>query len=306
MSELENQEVSEEVNEETEEIQEEGQQEQAVLDAEKQKAAFEAGEKQRAIDAGWVDKSDFRGPGKNWRDYGEYNKRADEMMPIMRAELRGTKEENAALKKQLGGLESTVKKMTTMQDKFSEDFYDKSISGIKARKLEAVEASDTELYQQLDEQEAQIVKPAPVAEPEGEKNEETQSIPAHPEAVKFMEANPWFSDDPQLQEYAISVGRQLNEQNDPVAELGQQKAFYAKVEQKVKTMFAHKFKNPNQNKSDIVESRIRGGDTSKAENGAKGWDDLPVEAKQQCKKMMAEDEGYTKEEYVKYYPFDEE
>ncbi len=296
MSKLENQEVSEESGEE---IQEEEQSQVAAL------AEIQA-EQQKARGTGWVPESEFRGKKENWRPAAEWNEYGDKHIPFIKAELRGTKEENAALKEKLGSLESVVEKMTTVQDKFGEDSYNKSISDIKTQRREAAGREDWEEYDRLEEQEAQIVKPAPVAETEPESNEQTQAIPPHPEAVKFMEAESWFNADPQLQKYAYYIGQELNKNKDPDAAPGQEKAFYARVAREVKTMFPHKFTNPNQDKSDIVEPTLRGGGTPPSGNGAKGWDDLPAVAKQQCAKMMAEDKEYTKEEYVKHYPFDDE
>ena len=47
----------------------------------------------RARAMGWVPKDQFRGPAENWRDAGEFVRRGEEELPILRERLRSTTRE---------------------------------------------------------------------------------------------------------------------------------------------------------------------------------------------------------------------
>jgi hypothetical protein len=299
MSEIENQETDLGESEESEEQDSAQEQEQAALEAKKQQAIVEAEAKARKT--GWVPEPEFKGDPKNWRPAEEWNERGDEYIPFIKAELKETKEQLTGLEGENKSLKTKIEKMTTVQDKFVEDFYDKSISELEEQELKAVEEGDTETFQRIREQKDKIEKPEPVAEPEpGDQLDQE-----HPVFKQWKTDNPWFETDPRMARYAVMVGNELAEAKDPTAVPGREAEFGAKVTAEVKAAFPDKFTNPKQNRSDMDEPTIRGGEPSETGNGAKGWDDLPADAKQHCKKLMAEHEGYTVEEYIKHYPFDE-
>jgi hypothetical protein len=52
-------------------------------------------------------------------------------------------------------------------------------------------------------------------------------------------------------------------------------------------------------RQDFDEGSLRGGDNIRPSGGRETWNDLPIEARRECSKLMAEIPGYTREKYMK-------
>ena len=118
-----------------------------------------AAEETKARETGWVEKEKFRGDPKNWRPATEWNEYGDKHIPFIKAELRGTKEKLSVIENENKRLNSVVDKMTTVQDKIADDFYDKNLAELNEQELKAVEDGDTEAFQRIREQKEKIKKP---------------------------------------------------------------------------------------------------------------------------------------------------
>lgn len=255
----------------------------------------------RARIQGWVPKEEWRGDPSIWRPADEFVKRADEMMPILKSVNQKLESKVQDLTGRLEQTKAMIDKMVKIQSRYSEDFYDTKLAEIRSKKLEAVQAGDTERYVQLEQQESKISRPEKI-EPMPPANENhVESL--HPEVQRWIgENNTWFGKDKEMTDYAVFVGEQLKNSGDPLALPGNEYAFCQRVKERVQSTFVSKFQNPNNFRSSVDDSNLRGGASPDVSgNGGKDWNHLPPEAKAQCMKFMAEIPGFTKEKYIRDY-----
>jgi len=254
---------------------------------------------ERAKMQGWSPKEEFRGDPANWRPADEFVKRADEMMPIMKATNKKLEGNVASLTKELSETKGMVNKMVKIQGKYSDDLHETRVADIRTKKRVAAKDENWEEYDRLEAQEIKIVKPEPIkADPPSNENPmET----VHPDVQKWIgENSSWFGNDKQMTDYAMFVGEQLKNEKDPLAAPGNESAFCDEIKKRVQGTFPGKFQNQSQQFSDVDESDLRGGDRDTS-TGKQTWNDIPKNAQQQCAKMIAEIPGFTKEKYITDY-----
>ena len=254
---------------------------------------------ERARMQGWAPKEEFRGDPANWRPADEFVKRADEMMPILKSVNKKYEAEITNLKGKLSETSKMVQKMANVQSKYSDDFYDAKKAEIRTKKRQAAEAQEWGQYEDLEQQEAKLSKPEKIeAETPGDNENQLESV--HPEIQRWMgENSTWWGNDLQMTNYAMFIGEQMKNEQNPLAQPGNEYAFCEEVKRQVQQTFPTKFQNPNRDRTDFDESNLRGGDNDTG--GGNTWNDLPADAKKHCQKLMGEISGYTKEKYVKDY-----
>uniref|UniRef100_A0A6M3IP27 Uncharacterized protein n=1 Tax=viral metagenome TaxID=1070528 RepID=A0A6M3IP27_9ZZZZ len=266
---------------------------QEQLDTEKAQQAAEV--ENRAKIQGWVPKEEFRGDQGKWIAADEFVKRADHMMPILKSVNKKLETQVSTLNQKLSETQGMVEKMVKINTKYIDDSYDTQVSQLKMQKRKAAEEQNWELYDKLEIQEAKLSKPEKLEVKTPAPQPQNQSI-----LDDWMDKNKsWFNVDKEMTDYAVFVGEQLKNSQSPIALPGQEAAFCAEVERRIKTTFPSKFSNPNRQRSELDESGLRGGESFS--NGKKGWNDLPDEARRQCNKLMAQIPGYKKENYIKEY-----
>lgn len=258
-------------------------------------------EEARARATGWTPKEEFRGDPDRWVDAEKWNKRADELMPILKANNKKLVEDLESANSKLGATESevselkkTLKRMADASAKVSEREYSRALETIRKEQAQAISEGDAGRWEELEKQKDSLEKPekidiseTPIEDPGKAQRE-------------FMERNPWY-DAPgkeAMTGYAYKKASELqaNGITDPAKQLKM-------VEDAVKQAFPDEFNNKRR-QTQAVE-----GDSSKPEkksSGKKGYDDLPAEAKTACDNFVKTIKGYTKEQYVKEYFSEEE
>lgn len=263
---------------------------------------------QRASMRGWMPKEDWVAKGRaenTWRPAKEFLSRSEELMPILKSENRKLESQLLETNKKLAEQGQLLEKMGSIQSKFAEDAHNERMNKIRGDKLAAAKEGDMETYTRLDAEERNIKPPEKFEVKADEQRTKTDSI--HPAATEFSERNAsWFGADAEMTRYAQYVADGLANNKDPLSLPGNEAGFFKKVEESVKAAFSHKFTNANQNFSAVDETDTRG--ATQSNNGKKTFNDLPQEAKAQCKSLMNEmkmvagrDPERTKAEYVKEY-----
>jgi hypothetical protein len=234
----------------------------------------------RAKAMGWAPKDEWRGPEDRWVDADAFVKRGEEVMPILKAQLRKFEAENAEIKR-------TLKEFGEHHTKTEARMYQKAIRDIQAAQREAAEAGNLAQYDQLEQQKQAVVREA--AQNVGKTQQKQSDI--DPVAKEWAERNPWFNTNKEMATFAsahLSTLEALNPDSSLEANL---KA----VDSAVKRAFPEKFTNPNRAKPSPVEGNPAG-----RRGGGKGYTDLPPEAKQACDRFVKQ--GLMKrEDYVKEY-----
>ena len=251
----------------------------------------------RAMKQGWLPKEKFRGNPELWRPAEEFVRRADEMMPIMKATNKRLEDKISHLESRDLERQKTLDRILTMQAKHSKAEYEEKVSRIESEKLSAISEGDTAKYLELDRKARDIPQPDDVIQPNREE--------MHPAAKQFFEDNSdWWESDPDLTEYAKYIGDKLANEKHPSAMIGNEPAFFREVKERLEKTFPEKFPNPNRAIQTIDDSETRGEPAS--HTGPKGWNDLPPDAQKQCNIMTSPIDkggipGMTKEKYIKEF-----
>ena len=255
---------------------------------------------ERALTMGFIPKDQFKGDPSKWRPASEFVKRADEIMPIMKNQLKKYEDTINVLKTELKTTKDTVSKVLKMSDHASELAYNKAKRELESAQLRAVADGNMEEYIKLKNEEKDLKAPEKVEFPA----EDTlnNNIPFK----EWSTENQWYETDEDARIYADAYGQKhpyTGSHNDPVA----YKEWLNSIGSAVKKTFSHKFTNVNRNTPSKVDSSdLRGGDDGQSSK-KKSYDTLPKDAKSQCMKYIAQGLYKTKEEYVKtYYEDDEE
>jgi len=241
----------------------------------------------RARLSGWTPAEEFKGDPDRWVDAETWNKRADELMPILKATNKKLEEkltqyesEIGATKKELEDLRKTTKRMADVGSKISQREYDRALETIRKEQSRAVAEGDADAFERLEKQKDSLEKPEPI------------EINTPDPRNDFISRNPWYGQDgkEEMTGYAYIMAEKYAKQGlAPEEQL-------TRVEADVKQKFPEEFGNKRRQ-----TAAVDGDDKPPQKPSKKGYSSLPAEAKAMCDKLCASIEGYTKEQYVKDY-----
>lgn len=247
-------------------------------------------EVERAKMTGWTPKEQFRGDPEKWVPAEEWNRRTDEIMPILKSTNQKLESELTSTKTELQNLKKVVKQMADVNNKVGEREYQRALETIRKEQKAAVENGDGDKWEELEKQKDTLEKPQGVNIPDADT---TQSTDAQKKQQEWMDKNDWCTpENPELYGYAQYIGNTL------VARDGEPKLEHLdEIEKQVKEKFPDKFSNKRRETPSVDT-----GDTPPEKAGSKkNYNALPKEAKEQCDKLVDEIPGYTREQYVKDY-----
>lgn len=226
----------------------------------------------RALSMGWLPKDKFPGDPERWTPADEYVRKAEDFLPIARAQ-------NRRYEKELRETKEQVKLLLESQKMIRKQAYDDAMRDISAKQAEAVSRGDGAAFQQLREMENKLREQAP---------EHTQNIPSGPppEFLEWREQNPWYGVDAEMTEVADAYGVGLAQRGTPISEA------FAKTTEHIKRAFPHKFAAPRQQRTSVE------GGGRPASTSGKGYNNLPADAKAACDRFVKQ-KLMTREQYVK-------
>jgi hypothetical protein len=237
----------------------------------------------RAKEMGHVSKEEWKGDPDKWRPADEFVKRGEEIVPILKDRLDKTERE---LKAALAMNKQELEEVKKVAYETAKKDYDRERKELEKKELEAFQTGDADAYHAA-KKEAAALKPP----------DQPKAPALNPVFEDWQDKNKWYSDEPELAEYADFLGDKLFKENPklPLSDI------YDKVSAKVKKQFPDKFTNPRREDAGSVE----GG--SPAANGGKGnkFSDLPAAAKETYARLAAKAEKqgrkFTKEQYAQAY-----
>ncbi len=234
-----------------------------------------------AADMGWAPEDDWRGKSEDWVDAKTFIRSGPE---ILKTTLRKQDEQLAAIPE----LRDQVTRMARAQDAIQKQGQDQDLASLETQRRDAVGEGDTEAYDRLTAQIAEVSKVS--AKPNGE------AQPGDPHLQPFLGANPWYGDDIEMTAYAQQIAPVVGGKH-------QGAAFYDKLGEEIRKKFPAHFGNKARSDAPKVEG---GGSTNRKpkSTGKKGYADLPAEAKAACDRYV-EGGKSTKESYCKTYFGDE-
>lgn len=265
----------------------------------------------KARDMGWVPKHEWRGDPNVWRPAEDFVKRGEEVLPIVRSRLD---RESARVK----NLEAEI---STIRDTYDERF--RKLDGMtqvalnrqraqihqeyEAAKRRAVADGDMDRYDDLNTKQHQALSsfnPEAEAEQYAPKPQPKQAAqPQVPQEVQeWTQRNSWFQRDEEMAAVASAHhGRLMKEM--PGLTLAEN---LSRTEQYVKSKFPEKFGITPQSTSQPHAPAVEGGGrVGVGGGGARGYNQLPPEAKQAMEKYIGQglytDDAKGRAEYAAEY-----
>lgn len=164
----------------------------------------------RARAQGWVPREEFRGPPENWRDAGEFVRRGEEELPIVRERLRDAT-------RKIADMQSTFDRRIATIEKMSRTAIDRhriaTEAAYEAALREAAANGDVTRFDQLSQDKRAALDAhdrqveAVSTPPPGQ----AQPIPA-PEVQAWVQHNPWFENDMEMRLVAVAHSQALEKQ----------------------------------------------------------------------------------------------
>ncbi len=252
---------------------------------------------ERARLMGWVPRDDFKGDPDKWTEAETYVERADNIMPIMKAQM-GKYEETIATqgnelkanKKDIAALRETMRKIASVNQKVSETAYNRALETIRAEQTQAITAGDGDKWNRLEKDKDKLEKNKP--EPIEVQSPTPDNTEENPEYQEWLSDNPWYEENKKLQEYADSVVYGVSQMTGKKG-----KALLDEVKAKAEKLFPEEFENPNRKQAGVVS----GGTTQgKVKTKSDGYNDLPADVKRACDDYVAQKLG-TRKDYLEIY-----
>lgn len=237
---------------------------------------------------GWIPKEQFKGDPERFVEAGEYIRRGEELMPILRHTAKKQADELSALRNKLAEQERANTELRASIDEVKAAAKTIAEEKAVARKAEvsagikaAREAGDVDKEIELSQELTKLNTPAPSTAQPKETTRQTWKPSA--ELVAWQEANPWFGAEGEEIRTAITNGisaklrKELGDRKIPEAE------FYATVSQRLEEYEAER--TPARAK--VNGSRASGGSGGSNDGGGNdaSYSSLPKEAKEACNRL---------------------
>ena len=235
---------------------------------------------------GWVPKEEWRGSPEAWRPADEYVRRGEEIYPIMRSNLKRTEQVAEDLKAELARERADnaerFKRLEKMNTLALKNQREQIYSQFEAEKLKAVAEGDTAEYKRIAQEQAKAWHEARVEEPEPAKKDEPKPAegpsPAQKQVIQdWIERNTWFNTDEILTTAATAEHKRLLKESPGMSLEENLEETVRLVREMIPTKFGLKPKPAvTQPHAAPVEGGARG---TNGAGRAKGWNDLPPEAR---------------------------
>jgi uncharacterized protein with von Willebrand factor type A (vWA) domain len=199
-------------------------------------------------------------PEEDWRDPEEWQKRGDEILPIVKKERDELRKEITNLK---GDIDKIISFNNRQEQRLRQEGYQQALKDIESKRDEAIEDGDKETVKKLDKDRDKIV----TAQAQDAAIESTPSNinPQFEIDFKdFRERNPWYQSDEELTKEADSAAM-VGMFEGLIKDGKTYKQAFEEVEKNIKLKFSDKFENTNRNKASAVETEA--GSRSSKSNG---------------------------------------
>jgi hypothetical protein len=226
-----------------------------------------------AKEHGWSPKEDFKGDVNRWVDAETFMKRADEMMPLLKAT-------NARLKRDLESIRKDLKRATTHFEGAEKRAYDRALADLETKLAEATEAGDTKAAAGVAKEMREL---APV-----EAKQEYTKAEAEEALDEFREEHPWYDKANLANATEIEINARLFADRMVDKNLEKTKdmpprEFFAYIAELTEDKFPLLKGKPQRQKP---ASAVEGGTSGPRRGMAQTWDNLPDDAKKQYQRFI--------------------
>lgn len=260
---------------------------------------------ERAKEMGWRPKDEFRGNPESWTDAEDYVRRGEQILPIvksdnqrLRTELNSARTQLAAVTAQITEAQESIAALKEFNNANNLTVVKGQRSDLAKRLVTARRDGDVEAEAELQEQLTDTTAAIREAEAAAASRKEGRSGPAgretapatgtspetnpalkDPVYVQWLSENPWLGTDRRKTRLAQAISDELNA--DPSNTL-RGRAFLDHVTEEVERTLGQSV-----NRQSKVEGGGSGGSGAGGNGGgrAKGYSELPQDAKDACKKQ---------------------
>ncbi len=234
-----------------------------------------------AKDMGWASEDKFKGDPKKWVDAKTYVENGERILPLVKHELKKTREELAEIKR---SAQQAAQEYQKFADANADKNYKEKYAALLEAKKTAINTGDGETSTRVDEALKMLDQTKPQVR---------QQIPADPVFDLWKSSNDWYDKDEDMTIEANVIGATLVRQGVRGAEL------YTKVREQMEK------RNPEKFGIDTRTSPQRGNKTTGFQKTGKTYDNLPDDAKKQCDRFIKNGQVKNKDQYVSNYGWDE-
>ena len=275
----------------------------------------------KAKDMGWAPKEQFRGDPDRWVDAEEFVRKGEEVLPIVRAQLRTTtgrlteaERENQKLQANLTELRESVAAMQQIQTREAIGRTDRQIKSIRTQIEEARGDRDVDkvvaLQETLDALVEEKTKLGVAPEKAGERDDDAppKGDPRiQAEIREWNVENPWFGKDRIRTRMMNAMAPELTAELAAEGKKLVGKAFLSELASRVEAEYTEAFPDDK-----LKFDKTGGGSQSGSRSGSSGtkkgksFSDLPTDAQTACNqdisRLVGPNKVYkTKEDYQKFY-----
>lgn len=218
----------------------------------------------KAEKMGWTPKDQFKGDPDKWRPADEFVERGENMLPLVRAQVKRQEREISELK-------TSIKQFAEYHDKAVEGAYKQAMADLKAQRAAAIKAGDGETFDRVDEEIDNLKDKIKETEAKGPQSRQQ----ADAEFAEWLDRNKW-ANDPKMQQIGVAIREDLFEANPTLGHI----ELLDLTAKEVKKRFPEKFENPRRNAAAAVE-----GSAPHRKSGGKTYADLPADARAACERM---------------------
>lgn len=255
--------------------------EEAIIDAPE---SNEPTVEDRAREMGWRPQEEFKGPEGKWVDAETFVKRGEEILPIVKAQAKKDREALDAAKAEIAEMKRTFSDFKKYHSQTEQRALQRARQELERELAEAVEAKDFASVRSITQDIADLSKDVRTDD-----QGNPYDTPDHAKALnQWQGENPWFGSDQVMTGAANAIANELEAKGVKGAEQ------LAEVAKRIRAEFPHKFENERRQRPAAVEG------ASPPRKAAKGWADLPPEAKAFAEKMVKQG-LITREQYAKDY-----
>ena len=193
---------------------------------------------------GWVAEEEFKGDKDRWVDAKTFVERGKNELPILRERLKKMDGTITRLNSTISGMKKTFGEFQKYTADNEHKAYQRALNDLVEKQRVAVEESDTEAFNALEEKKQKLVEEIPTQPADVHLEDDGQA-----EFNAWVDnGNKWFLDNPEMGSYAVSMIDFVSQKTGLTGT-----ALFDEVGKEVKLRYPDKFENKNRNTAPVVE-----------------------------------------------------
>lgn len=238
----------------------------------------------QARDMGWRPKEEFKGEEGRWVDAETFVKRGEEILPIVKANAKRDREALDAAKAEIAEMRKSFSEFKQYHSQTEKRAHERARKELERELAEAVNAKDFAAVRSITDDIASLSKDVRTDD-----QGQPYATPDHAKALnQWKGENAWFGSDSVMTAAANAIANELEASGVKGADQ------LAEVAKRMRAEFPHKFENERRKAPPAVEG------ASPPRKAAKGWNDLPPEAKATADRWVKQG-LLTREQFVRDY-----